>query len=335
MGRYRIVIHGIDVTSDIKGDIPSIVVRKGEIGAITDIGNIELLGDNSKDIWIVGGIYSFLGETAQGKPVKIYDWNQLIYEGKIREINISNAGRDASIVCYTKVSETIEKIIPGYFDDQYTLAELSQRLYETFGVTVDAVSYSNAKSKQLAMGLQARINILPNSNTSLASAQEWLAKVGFCRHYFVSNVAHLDFVDPTETHNPFTTLTNEDIIDISEFREIEKNVYNGYLVQTATGNAYQAGTNMVPSLNCDETQSFVFPGIGQGIAYGDRAILMSERSLHSLTIIVKKSSAQWMTLESTFKMESLTNRYGIEKTFEVLSIDNSSLISTVIQAVSV
>lgn len=330
---YEVYVSGLDMTDWIREE-PILINRKGGIGELIEIQSLSLIGDNTKNIWSPGHPNSILDDAFVGDSVTIYKDSELIFEGEIRNISISNTGRDANIALTSKINTILNTYLPYFISEIKTLAEISQDIYTQFGIATDTASYTRAKEKQEDLLLQCVANVRATTNMTVLSAQQWLANAGLCRHYFIGNTAYMEFVDPDETVTLLTTFTDEDILNVSDYTFLEINNYNGYEVITATGTESLSGSNNAPILDANSDKPFVFTTPGSGYNWGDNYIALTSRNQFKITFQLTESNnyANWLTLNSLIGIQS--DNFGINKNVEIISIDDSPLLGPIVEGLT-
>ena len=329
---YTFIISGLDITDWIR-EKPNLVYRRSNVGELIELPNVNLIGDNTKNVWAPGHENSIFTEDYIGESVKIYESDILIYEGQVRNVTISNAGRIATVSSTAKINEILNAQQPAYISTIKTFAEHSEDIYKQYGIEIDTISYNRSKELQEDNLLQCRVNIAISHNQSLMQIQQWLAQAGLCRHYFIGNIAYMDFFDPNETRYSMHTFTDSDIFDIQNYQLLEKQVYSGYEVITSTGTASKSGLYMVPTLDGNTDKPFIIVTPETGYNWGDLQVEISELEQFNLTVNLCKSKyTEWLQLTSVITIQS--DRYGINKEFEIISMNPSSDLGVSIEGVS-
>lgn len=328
MAIYTVTITGIDVSRWIR-DIPAIPRNKGSLGTLADIPGLTLVGDNTKQVWNPEHPNSVLDANWRGEPVVVTINGDRVYEGEMRNVILSEEGRVATIELTSRINRILSTNFPFYYADLLTFAEISASIYASFGINWDSTSYARAKVQQQYYGLQARTSINPGAQLSLLTCQQFLANAGFCRHYFVKNVAYMDFIDPYTARTSMGTIVDDDILDISDYSLIEQDDYNGYQVQTATGLAIVNGSTMAPTLELGADKPFIMPTPAGGHEWGKLMIAYSEGNKYSITThLAKGQITSWLDLDSIITINSA--KFGINKQFEVISIDDSNRLGPIV-----
>lgn len=334
MAVYQFLILGLDVTDWVK-EIPSLPISRGEIGSLVELPNIDIIVDNSKQVFTPLNPNSIFITDWRGGEVIVKRDGSPIYIGELRNVVLQNAGLSATIQSTAKINRILNANLPTYQSAQKTFAELSKDIYENqFNIETDPISYGRSQAKQESLQLQARVNITSYSESTLISIQEYLAKAGICWHYFINQVAYMDFSDPNEVFIPVFTFTDNDIIDIQNYSLQEDNTYDGYEVITEAGSAKKVGVNMIPTLDATSGKGVVMSTIESGLNWGDTQLLLSNRETYSVQVhLAKRNETGWLKLGSAFVLDSTV--FGINKTFQVLGIDDSSQLGPIVTGESV
>jgi len=331
--RYQFTYAGIDVTEWVRS-FPGLQLRKSELGQLIQLPDISIEMDNTKQIWTPGHPNTILDELWQGEPILIHQDDILIYEGEINNVAISLQGRVATVSVGAKVNRVLGTQIFFFESTQKTFAEISEALYLQFGVTTDATSYQIVREKQEDLLFQSTANINLNTNYSLLQAQQWLMDAGMCRHYFIGNTAYIKMLDPNETNLSLHTFVDSEILDVMDYTLIDRQHYDGYEVITAIGTARVVGVNPAPQLDAGVQNPFTISTLGFGFNWGDNQIDWSTGDKYRIQIhLAAGDFSSWINLETYFRIES--ERMGINRTFETISIDESSLLGPIIEAESV
>lgn len=324
---YNITIAGIGVTEFIK-EQPRLPRQKGAIGQLIEIPSVTLLADNTKGVFTPGGDNSIFPSSFRGDPIIITKDGDTIYEGEIRNVMPQNAGMVANIECTAKINRILQASLPGFISDQKTFAELSREIYALYGVETDDYSYERSRVCQEDLLLQARANVRLDSQLSVLSAQQWLANVGLCRHYFIGNIAYMDFVDTNQVSTPMGTFTDSDILEIRSYGLIDEDPYDGYEVITAGGTASKAGLNIPGTLDAGVDKDFVIASPETGYNWGDAMIALTNHERYRIEVWLTKGVSQSLDLGTHFAVNSVVT--GIVREFEVVGVEESSLIGPII-----
>lgn len=327
--RYLITVSGLDMTNWIREN-PVLPISKSGLGELTEIPNLTLIGDNTNHVWTPLHQNSIFDVGWRGSEIKVFKDNILSYEGEVRNSILSNDGRIANIQTTAKINRILNAQMPPYFEDLKTFAEHSQDIYEKqFGIEIDPVSYTRSREKQEDLAMQVRANIHVDAKQSILQVQQFLADAGMCRHYFISNIAYMDFVDPETERISLHEFSDNDILEISNYQLIEQDIHDGYEVITAAGTARKAGLNKVPIIDMQSDKSFVMASVAGGYNWGDRQILLSERQRYTITVFLAAGNySSWLNLDSVITINS--ELFGFKKDFEIVSIDDSNLLGIII-----
>ena len=331
--RYTITLAGIDVTEWVR-EQPTFENRKSEIGGFLELQNVDLMMDNTSDLFVPGGTRSIVDADFVGDPVLILDNLLIVYEGEVKAVTISDNGRTAQIYTTNRLNRKVNAALATYTDELYTFAELSERLYGFIGVEVDNASYTRAKTKQTALLMQGRIQVTPQSQTTVQQLQYQLASIGMCRHYFVDNKAYMEYYDVDDVRTIAHTFTDEDLIDVQTLESIERDVYDGYDVVTQSGTASKLGTFPLPSINADSTQTIMIPTIETGINIGEQWIKTSAKERTRITASLNTSTAaKALSFQSAFRITS--DVMGFLRDYEITAYDGSGQIRILIEGESI
>jgi hypothetical protein len=333
MIEYRIEIAGIDVTNWIR-EKPNLSIQKGDLGDIVELPNLILVGDNTKHIFTPKHPNSIFTTAWIGDKIKIYRNEDIQYEGLIRNVSVTDAGRLAQIETTDLVNFKLGLQMALFTQNVKTLAELSQEIYTLYGINTDSVTYTRSKEIQEDWLLQARANVNVTQQNTLLQTQQWLTQAGIARHWFVNGTAYYQVYDPDETRYSMHTFTDDDIMDITEYDLIEKNEYDGYTVVCAGSVlAEKPGSNTIPVLNADSNSPFVFVTPETGHNWGERTIEISKKEQYSIKVVLTRSKyTEWLTMRSNFTIQS--TRYGFTNTFQTLLLDYSSDLYVILGGVS-
>ncbi len=318
--RYTITLAGIDITSYVI-DLPIHTQRKNPYGQLVDVPSIQLECDNTYQVFTPGHLHGLLDTDWQYEPVQIWDSNLVIFEGVLR--NVDAGSSRATMELSSGIGRILEKQVPAYYSEQKTLAEISHALYSSYGVSVDRISYYRASAKQKALGLQAVASISPDLRSTLMMLQQQLADLGLCRHYFINDVAYMDFTAYQKSPFVTTSFFDEDVIAVKEYSLLDTQRYDGYLIRTVTGDAVRTGIHRYPEINASSDAAIQFVSPASGYAFGDALLDLKNKQQHRIIIHLKQSSKTAMlTLHSIVQIACIS--VPTQK-FEIMAIEPTHL----------
>ena len=330
---YQVILSGLDIT-DWVIEKPNIVYQKNQLGELSEIPNADIIVDNSTHLFTPYHSQSIIQDVRE-RSIVIYEDTMLIFEGYLRHSLINTTDTTAMLQCTARINQIIGSIMTPAIDDTIqSFSEISEYIYTLYNIEIDKTSYYRSHKKQQELGLLGWINHNVDHSSSVMEIQQLLANAGFSRHYFISNKAYMEFIDPFEDTISFHTFTDDDIISIENYQPLEKVPYDGYLVQTAAGKAEKIGLNMAPSLDCGLTSPVIMATPAGGLYWGDYNLELSNKTQSEITLrLVKDTEAFWLGMTSVFTIQSTTE--GIEETFLVTSIDKSNDIFVIVRGETV
>lgn len=329
---YEFFIDGIDLAEYLI-EYPQTPNIKTNIGELVELQNLSFRLKNLDNSWTPDDPNFLLHPEGKEEPVIFKKDGIIIYTGLTRNAALSDRGRVATLNTTSKLNQILNAALPETILDQLTLSEISKELYLHYGVETDDRSYNRSKRKQELHAIQATTNVNLNQKTTMLQAQQFLANVGLCYHYFVNEVAYMEYYDIDTPVNP-PTFTDDDILDLENYERIERPNYTGYSVNTAAGLAYEAGSNMAPVIEADQNQCFIINTLGAGFNIGDALIALSNRDQWKIKL--RLTHSQWsesLDLTSFFKIQSTVT--GIDQTFYCVFLDQGQPLEIIVEGLTV
>ena len=330
---YRVMLSGINITDWVITK-PSIIYSKNRMGELSEIPNADILVDNKRHVFTPLHANSIIQDVRE-REVLIYENSLLIYKGYLRNSLNSTDDTTALLQCTASINKVIgATFIPISNPSLLTFAEISAYIYGLYNIEIDGYSYERSREKQEDLGLFGILNHTLDHLQKVMEIQQWLANAGICKHYFVSDKAYMEFVDPFETVYSMYTFTDDHIISIDNYNPIEKTEYDAYTVNTVVGTARKEGLVEISPLEATTINPVAMINIGGGYLWGDYQIELSKKRQDEITVrLVKTKEAFWLGLNSVFTIQSETE--GIEANFILTSIDKSNDIYVVVTGESV
>lgn len=338
----RITISGNDCTDYIH-TIPQLPQRKSEVGQLLEIPLLYLTCDNTEHLWTPGHSNSILDHTWFGEPIHLYREDELLFEGELSNIQWSNFGQTAELEVSAKINRLLTIQVMSFQASTKTFAELSQEIYQQFGIPTDQASYAMSQQHQETYAFQARAQLffgmngtrgMQSSQQTLLQVQQFLANAGLCRHYFLGNTAYMEFESPNPPAYPVYVFTDKELLQCNDFHLLQQEPWDGYEVHTAMGTASKLGTHMPPVLNVDADQPFCVDSLEMGYNWGDIMLEYAQHERYFLSaLLADDSPAAWLTLQSIIQIEF--ERTGIHGLFQLVGLDDSPTLGTLIYAESI
>lgn len=317
---YIINYRGYDITEYCL-PISGLENRKGSYGDLVYYPNLTVVVDNTKEIFTQNHPNAIISSNWLGDQVEIFKDGELLFDGRLRNINLTKVGNQAELQLTSAIDEVLNANLITYESGLKTLAELSEDLYLAYGIEIDYVSYETARIWQNIFGIKAKLAYVPPSSMTLIQAQQWLADTGLCRHYFIGNKAYMQFINQSETKPVTYVFTDNDIIDI-QLTKMEKEYYDSYVVNTLQGQALGAGSKAMPAIDGGSGSAFIFPYLITGVNIGTLLLNYVQSDISKVTVsLIRNDASNYITLNTYISLQG--NKLGQTYDLEILSIDKS------------
>jgi hypothetical protein len=189
---YTVYISNLDFTDYIL-EKPVLALRKNDVGNLIEIPNVDLVLDNSEDLFTPEHPNCIFTGAWDDRVVTLYEDSLRLYSGYVREFTVTERGQQANLTLTATINRKVGAAMLPTYADQSTPAEHSRAVYQQFGIETDLRTYEYAIARQIEMELVCRICHTLEHNQTLMEFQQFLANLRICPHYFYDNHTYIPF----------------------------------------------------------------------------------------------------------------------------------------------
>jgi len=328
----EITVDGIDVTKFTQS-IPSLAFSTGDYGDFSTIGSVSIEGDNTNQFWNTLNSNSILyNRDYKNWMVNITELttNTLVWQGRISDVEITGDGKTASITLSSRMQEFLDINVGLYVYELATPAEIAADMLTLWGVPYDNASFEKSKSIQAAGGVFITASVSYEHNLTLINALKMLADIGVARMYTWKNKTYYtayDFLadEPDTVQVPLSEIWKIDSVNSQRLYEVA-----GYNIKTVSATISDGDTSSesnLKTLDLSAGKPFQLHGLTGADHIGVSYMHLASKLYSTVSIKVSKSIG-FVFRPGIKILLPANNIIDTDMAFEILSIDNSSKLST-------